>query len=502
MNFQFTHPLHLLALIPALAWTLWLFWKTDVQIGFVRRWLAFLLRIVIVVALVLAIAGLQWKEPLEGVNVMFVLDRSDSVPSPQQEAAFKYAQRIAAEKKKEDRAGFLVFGSDAALETTVSSTVDPKKEKIFAVVGSDRTDVAGAVRLGTAAFPETGQKRLVLLSDGNENIGEALNAVLSAKPLGVTIDVIPLGAARGNDVTLQRLGVPPRVKKGQTIEVKIFVQSDRKQPGKLRLYRDEQFLGDQEVDLEPGKNLFTFPQTLNEPNFYTYSVQVDVPGDNVPQNNRATAFVNVKGDPRILLVSADSAQDATLAAALRSANIELRHVPVDKFPESLAELQSYDSIFISNIAAGDLGDRLMKLLESAVRDFGVGLVCVGGDQTYLAGAYKGTPLEATLPVNMELDSKKALPPGAVVLVMHGMEFGNGNQVARDCAQGVLAAIGPQDELGLIMWDGTERWVFDLQKGGDKKKASAAIAGMNQGDLPSFQGVIEKSYAALKKSNAS
>jgi uncharacterized membrane protein len=502
MNFQFTHPNYLLALIPALAWVIWLFWKTDVQIGAFRRWLAFLLRIVIVTALVLAIAGLQWKEPLEGVNVMFVLDRSDSLPSPQQEAAFKYAQRISAEKKKEDRVGFLVFGSDAALEATVSSTIDPKKEKIFAVVSSDRTDIAGAVRLGTAAFPETGQKRLVLLSDGNENIGEALNAVLSAKPLGVTIDVIPLGAARGNDVTLQRLGVPPRVKKGQTIEVKIFVQSDRKQPGKLRLYRDEQFLGEQGVELEVGKNLFTFPQTLNEAKFYTYSAQVDVAGDNIPQNNRATAFVNVKGDPRILLVSADSAQDATLAAALRSANIELRIVGADKFPESLAEMQSYDSIFLSNIAAGDLGDRLMKLLESAVRDFGVGLVCVGGDQTYMAGAYKGTPLEATLPVNMELDSKKVLPPGAVVLVMHGMEFGNGNQVARDCAQGVLAALGPQDELGVIMWDGTEKWVFELQKVGNKAEATRAVAGMNQGDLGDFNGVIGRAYEALKKSSAS
>ncbi|HEY0548642.1 MAG TPA: glutamine amidotransferase, partial [Verrucomicrobiae bacterium] len=502
MNFQFTHPNYLLALIPALAWVVWLFWKTDVQIGTFRRWLAFLLRIVIVTALVLAIAGLQWKEPLEGVNVMFVLDRSDSVPSPQQEAAFKYAQRISAEKKKEDRVGFLVFGSDAALEATVSSTFDPKKEKIFAVVGSDRTDVAGAVRLGTAAFPETGQKRLVLLSDGNENIGEALNAVLSAKPLGVTIDVIPLGVTRGNDVTLQRLSVPSRVKKGQTIEVKIFVQSDRKQPGKLRLYRDEQFLGEQEVELEPGKNLFTFPQTLNEAKFYTYSAQVDVTGDNIPQNNRATAFVNVKGDPRILLVSADSGQDATLAAALRSANIELRIVGADKFPESLAEMQSYDSIFLSNIAASDLGDRLMKLLESAVRDFGVGLVCVGGDQTYMAGAYKGTPLEATLPVNMELDSKKVLPPGAVVLVMHGMEFGNGNQIARDCAQGVLAALGPQDELGIIMWNGTEQWVYELQKVGDKKEASRQVAGMNQGDLGDFNGVMGKAYEALKKSTAS
>jgi Ca-activated chloride channel homolog len=87
-------------------------------------------------------------------------------------------------------------------------------------------------------------------------------------------------------------------------------------------------------------------------------------------------------------------------------------------------------------------------------------------------------------------------------VMHGMEFANGNQVARDCALGVLGALGPVDELGVILWDGTENWVYDLQRVGDKSAAGRAIAGMNQGDLGSFQGVLEESHKALKKSKAS
>ena len=41
-------------------------------------------------------------------------------------------------------------------------------------------DLAAAIRLGTAAFPESGQKRLVLMTDGNENMGDALNAALAA----------------------------------------------------------------------------------------------------------------------------------------------------------------------------------------------------------------------------------------------------------------------------------------------------------------------------------
>jgi uncharacterized membrane protein len=295
--------------------------------------------------------------------------------------------------------------------------------------------------------------------------------------------------------------VPPKLKKGQPFEAKIFVQADQPAVATVRLYRNEQFLGEQPVTLSQGKNLFTFPQTLSDPDFYSYDVRVDAPGDVLPQNNRAAAFTSVKGDPRVLVISSEPAEDRQLAAALESARLDVKLGGINVLPNSLAEMDSYDAIFLSNVSAGDLGRDTMQLLESAVRDFGVGLVCVGGDQAYAAGGYRNTPLETTLPVSMELDSKKVLPKGAVALVMHGMEFANGNQVARDCALGVLAALGPDDEMGVVLWDGTERWVHPLQKVGDKREAGRNIAGMNQGDMPAFQGPMEKAYEALKKSSA-
>ena len=499
MNFQFTHPYYLLLMAPALAWVIWFAWKSDVQVSPWRRWTALGIRTVVLAALVFAIAGLQWLRPVEGMNVFFALDRSDSIPSPQQEAAREYVNRVCKEKKREDKAGVIVFGAEASIESSPNAAVD--LQKIQAVVGTERTDLAAAIRLATAAFPETGQKRLVVMSDGNENVGDALSAVLAARPLGVTVDVVPMGVARANDVSVQKLQVPPKLKEGQVFEVKIFIQADQATPATVRLFRDEQFLGEQKVELSAGKNLFTFPQTLSKPDFYKYDVQVDAPGDPVPQNNRATSFATVRGQPRILIVSAEPEQDKQLAAALKSPSLEVRLVGIKGFPETLAEMQSYDAIFISNLAAGDLGLDRQRLIESAVRDFGVGLVCVGGDQTYAAGGYRGTPLESTLPVSMELDSKKVLPSGAVVLVMHGMEFANGNEVARLCAQGVLAALGPTDEMGVVLWDGTERWLFPLQKVANKNKLAAQIAGMNQGDLGSFQGVLQMAYQALQKSTA-
>jgi uncharacterized membrane protein len=499
MSVQFTNPSWLLLFLGAVPWVVWLTWKSDVQVGPWRRGTALALRLAMVLALILALAGLQWRKPLEGMNVFFLLDRSDSVPSWQQEKTIQYVNQLVGEKKPTDKAGVIVFGSEASLESTLNSAV--KLEKVQAVVPTAGTDLGAAIRLATAAFEETGQRRIVVLSDGNENMGDAMGALLAAKPLNVSVDVLPVGAGRGSDVVVQKVSLPNNLKKGQTFEVKIFVQSDLAQSASVRLYRNLQFLGEQKVELAAGKNLFTFPQTLAEPGFYSYDIHVEAAQDSIPQNNRASGYTTVRGDPRILIVSSEPGLDKPLAAALRSSRLELKLADLKGFPSTLAEMQSYDAIFLSNIAAGDLSREMMRLLESAVRDFGVGLVCVGGDQTYGAGGYRGTPLEATLPVNMELDSKKVLPKGALVLLMHGMEFMHGNEVARDIAIGALDALGPQDEMGVLLWDGEDRWLFPLAPVGDKKEMGRKLAGMNQGDLPSFQHLMEMGYAGLKKSQA-
>jgi hypothetical protein len=105
---------------------------------------------------VFALAGIQWRKPMEGMNVYFLLDRSESVPSLQQEAARKYVNRVSAEKEEDDEGGVIVFGADTGIEHEVNPIVD--LHEIQSVVSTHGTDLAGAIRLATAAFPETGQR--------------------------------------------------------------------------------------------------------------------------------------------------------------------------------------------------------------------------------------------------------------------------------------------------------------------------------------------------------
>lgn len=500
MSIRLTHPEWLLTGILVLPWCVWLALRTHTQLAPWRRWASGVLRFIVLTCVILALAGLQQLLPIEGLNVIYVLDRSDSVPVPQQEAARNFVNSSGAFRKPGDRGGVVIMGSTASIEASPNPIID--LQKIHSVISTERTDIASALRLASAAFPDQGQKRLALLSDGNENLGDALAAAASAAALGISIDVLPLGARRAMDASIQKVSMPATVKKGQKFEVKIFAQSDVGQGATLRLFRDDRLIGEQPVQLEAGKNLFSFPQSHSQPGFHTYDVQLDVPGDALPQNNRAFSFTSVAGDPRVLIVSSHPEQDGPLASVLRGSNLETRLVPITGMPSTLAEIQSYDAIFLSNVAAGDLGRDLMRLLDSAVREFGVGVVCIGGDQTFAAGGYRNTPLETLLPVDMELSSKKVMPNGALAIVVHATEFPGGNQWARDIAFAALDALGPADEMGIVLWDGSDRWLYELSKVGDKRRMGRQISGMNPGDMPNFQHVMEMAYDGLKKSKAS
>ena len=100
-------------------------------------------------------------------------------------------------------------------------------KEITSLVDGSATDIAAALQLALASFPPNSSKRIVLMSDGNENRGSAASLAALARASGVEIDVIALGEGQRqeNEVLLERVEAPTHVERGAPLPLKVWVRS-------------------------------------------------------------------------------------------------------------------------------------------------------------------------------------------------------------------------------------------------------------------------------------
>ncbi|MCO8124090.1 glutamine amidotransferase [Stieleria sp. TO1_6] len=143
-----------------------------------------------------------------------------------------------------------------------------------------------------------------------------------------------------------------------------------------------------------------------------YRLQVDAAaqeGEWVTSNNSQTAFVEVRaGGGRILILEGAGRPEQTFVRrALRHfPDLELDYAPIrgdQNWPVSLdAVLQPgrYDVIMIGDLDASAIGPAQLAQIAERVGE-GVGLITMGGFQTYGTGGYADGPLASVLPVQMD-----------------------------------------------------------------------------------------------------
>ena len=133
--------------------------------------------------LVLALAGIQLQKISDRLTVIYLLDQSESIPKLIREAMLEYVKAdVEAHCRKgdlksatEDKAGIIIFGREATIE------YPPFADEIRTVglleslfdVRTDATNIASALKMAQASFPEDSAKRVVIITDGNENLGDA-----------------------------------------------------------------------------------------------------------------------------------------------------------------------------------------------------------------------------------------------------------------------------------------------------------------------------------------
>jgi VWA domain-containing protein len=284
---------------------IFLSFRSLAGLGAIRRALAILFRTTVITLIVLALAEVQAVRKNDRLTTIFLVDASQSIPRELQGPSLDYVTESSKKGRKDDLTGVIVFGKGPRVETPPAPT-EINLLGIESTIDPEYTDLGAAIKLALATFPEDTARRIVILSDGNENRGNAVEQALAAKSLGVEIDVVPLEYHYDKEVLVEKVLIPPDVKKGDTVNITVVIRASEPTRGTLQIFQKADNYrapapGNEKpvaVELRRGVNPFTLKQLITEPNFYTFTAEF-VPdkdsGDRRAINNVAEGFTHARG---------------------------------------------------------------------------------------------------------------------------------------------------------------------------------------------------------------
>jgi len=180
-----------------------------------RQNLKFILFLFVLLLVIIALARPQFGSKLEevkreGIEMIIALDVSRSMLAedikPNRLERAKQAIVNLVDRMQDDKIGMIVFAGDAYTQLPI--TTDYISAKIFLstinteIVSKQGTAIGYAIDLGVKSFTQDQEasKVIVVISDGENHEGDAVEAAERAKEKGIKIYTIGMGSSKGSPI--------------------------------------------------------------------------------------------------------------------------------------------------------------------------------------------------------------------------------------------------------------------------------------------------------------
>ena len=413
---------------------------------------------------VLALAGVRLtaRLPTDHLTVVAAVDLSDSVGTAGREWARRYLNEVQSRLAPGDQLAVLTFADDTDL---LRGPAPPAPiEQWPTAHASTTTDLSRAIASAMALFPGDGERRLLLLTDGNETRGDSRRQVPWLRAQKVRVDAAVPPQRNDPDVRIDKVVAPPIVGSDSIVPIRIVVHNNGKlRPAVLNLYLDGQIADSAAVELQPGRSALLFPSQLSGEGGHRLRAELALDDDSVPANNTREVGISVRGRTRILVIT--PRPHSPLVQALTRKGL----APVVQSASEIHGLDAllpYHGVLLEDVAASQVPPTLLDDLETYVRDFGGGLVVAGGAATFGDAAFTRTALRRLLPVTLEPHRPRqgSREPLALFLVIdrsNSMGYnsrigtlrdGEKLRYAKEAALTVVRQLKDQDLVGVIAFD--------------------------------------------------
>lgn len=491
-------PLVLLLIVPCL-W--WIQQKTVVDLSPKHRRVLGVGRSAIVALLALALTQPTIYRSGAAVSVSYVLDVSQSVSPAALQAAIQWIQRT------NDSGGpthvrYIPFGANA----TVFESLDQLKKVRVADTSRDNaidqsaTNIEGALETALRSFAPHGLKRLVLITDGNENSGHATKMLARLKAQRVHVYALPLQTRTMGDAWVEAVMNPSDVAAEELFPLEAHVYSQATTAADVQLRQGDKRLGSRKVQLSPGLNRVAFETSIKDASGpITFEADVSASNDAFPGNNTFRSSIDVKGRPKVLYVEGYPQSARYLQAALGLEGFAVTTIGPTLVPAAVGELDAYDAIILSDVARSSLNGQQMRAVATYVQDLGGGFILAGGENVYGAeDGYSKTDVERVLPVTF--DAKKPHQTVAMIVVLDksGSMGSQEMAFAKEAAKAPLQFLRNTDSFGLVAFDSTFYWPVRVQRAANREPITQAINTIVSGGETDVYPALEAAYLELAR----
>jgi len=446
------------------------------------------------------------------LSVVYLLDTSLSISPGSREEALDWIKESAANAHALDRTALVTFGAEAL----VSAAPSPKLPdlRIDTLPRGDETNPQAAVRAALSILPAAGDRRIILISDGNETRGNLHELLSSLNSPGLSLHSLPMEERQsGGEVLVSSLTGPGRTSAGELFSLRLEVESTDASRAEVFFYLDGEYYGEDEVELSAGRNQFIYELRLEEHGFHQIEAVIYSQSDHFYENNRYSKVIFTEGEPALLYLYGRGGRSESLLGILEAQGYPVDVRAADDFPSSLPELFSYKAAILDNVSAFELTFTEMELLKNAAAG-GLGVLVSGGDSSFGLGGYYRTPLESFLPVDVDITSSMDLPDMAILMIldksgtMHesaGTDEEGRSRFKIDLArQAVLSAVEvlePNHQAAILSFDAGWEWTMPFTGAGEAESIRRQLSSLQPGGGTVLYPALEEAYRVFAAHSA-
>lgn len=460
-NFRLGNPWLLFLLIPLIGGVILGFFLMKKEKRYTKKnIITFCLHLLLAVTISFAFADPQFLEIKENTEVYVLADASASEETSTDridEAIRKIREQ--AQEVPGTKVGVIAFAKDCRVLAkpgeSFSTLKDVYEDETF---DYSATDVEKALTFAAEQYSDNVIKRLVLISDGEETDGNAIDAMEAVIQAGIQLDALDLEADYPYEVAIASIEYTDNAYLNRAETLKVSVNATVQTSADINLYKDGTLLSTQNAYLANGVNVFTFDLDTSKAGEFTYKVEVtqqnDTTFNDTFRENNARSFVQkVTGDFNILFLGTNDTEvnEFKRLSGLDDQAKITTYLNAEKVPYALEDLIAYDEIVLSDIDMTKLEHytEFIDNLYTAVSVYGKSVFTFNSTHVGNTNDEALTEYNDMLPVQYQPDDSRAL---VLLIDSSGSMGGNNIDMAIAGAKAVVDNLSINDSISIVTFD--------------------------------------------------